>query len=231
VQTRWTYLNRHYNLLTEVEAILLDTSLEGLNGWEILSHLRQLEPELHTPIVLLSFESDRTTAGSSNEAPSTSQRESRTAVTEDAVLSALTKAICAQGEKGRVLIVESDPALAESISKIFARVNLTVRLAHTLDNAIDSCFTYRPHLLILNIGMPDGDGFNVVDWLRQHESLARLPVAAYTSRAIGEAELEDLTLGPTYFLSKAKVQPKQLEALVLTMLRNPSPAEETTQQA
>jgi hypothetical protein len=38
-------------------------------------------------------------------------------------------------------------------------------------------------------------------------------------------------LGPTHFLSKARVQPQQLEALVLTMLRDPSQMEEATQEA
>jgi CheY-like chemotaxis protein len=39
-----------------VEAILLDTSLDGMNGWEILPMLRRLDPEAKTPIVLLSIE-------------------------------------------------------------------------------------------------------------------------------------------------------------------------------
>jgi hypothetical protein len=38
-------------------------------------------------------------------------------------------------------------------------------------------------------------------------------------------------LGPTHFLSNAPVQPQQLEALVLTMLRNPSQVEEETLEA
>ena len=39
-----------------VEAILLDTSLDGMNGWEILPLLRRLDPEARTPVVLLSVE-------------------------------------------------------------------------------------------------------------------------------------------------------------------------------
>ena len=39
-----------------VAAILLDTSLDGMNGWEILPLLRQLDPEARTPVVLLSVD-------------------------------------------------------------------------------------------------------------------------------------------------------------------------------
>jgi PAS domain S-box-containing protein len=213
------------------EAILLDTSLDGMNGWEVLPLLRRLEPEAHIPVVLLSLDTDRSETHSSNGLPAGLQGWKKTPVAEDALLSGLTNAICSPGEKSRVLIVEDDRELAGVIGEIFKRESISVRMAHTLEDAVDSCFTFRPHLLVLNIGMPDGDGFNVVDWLRQHESLARLPMAIYAAHNISTEEQKDLKLGPTHFLSKARVQPQQLEALVLTMLRNPVQVEEATQEA
>jgi exodeoxyribonuclease VII large subunit len=60
---------------------------------------------------------------------------------------------------------------------------------------------------VLDIGLPDGDGFNVVDWLRKHENLARLPLVVYSGRELSPAERRQLTLGPTHFLTKARVQP------------------------
>ena len=38
--------------------------------------------------------------------------------------------------------------------------------------------------MVLDIGLPDGDGFNVVDWLRQHEDLADLPLVVYSGREL-----------------------------------------------
>jgi PAS domain S-box-containing protein len=213
------------------EAILLDTSLDGMNGWEVLPLLRRLEPEAHTPVVLLSLDADRSQSESSNGLQTELKGWTKKAVEEDGLLRALTDVMCGPGEKARVLIVEDDRELAGVICEIFARESISVRMAHTLEDAVDSCFTFRPHLLVLNLGMPDGDGFNVVDWLRQHESLARLPLVIYAGRNIPGTEHKHLMLGPTHFLSKARVQPQQLEALVLTMLRNPSQVEEVTQQA
>ena len=46
----------------EVQAILLDTSLDRMNGWEILPLLRRLDPECRTPIVLLSVEDAQSAA-------------------------------------------------------------------------------------------------------------------------------------------------------------------------
>jgi len=83
---------------------------------------------------------------------------------------------------------------------------------------------------VLDIGLPDGDGFNVVDWLRRHESLARLPLVVYSGRDLSHEECRQLTLGPTHFLTKARVQPQQLEALVLTMLRSSRQVEEAASE-
>jgi DNA-binding response OmpR family regulator len=81
--------------------------------------------------------------------------------------------------------------------------------------------------LVLDIGLPDGDGFNVVDWLRNNANLSRLPLVVYSGRELSPAERRQLTLGPTHFLTKARVEPQQLEALVLTMLRTSRQMEET----
>jgi hypothetical protein len=45
-------------------------------------------------------------------------------------------------------------------------------------------------------------------------------MVVYSGRDLGTEERRQLTLGPTHFLTKARVQPQQLEALVLTLLRN-----------
>ena len=48
----------------------------------------------------------------------------------------------------------------------------------------------------------------------------------YSGRDLTPADASKLTLGPTHFLTKARVQPQQLEALVLTMLRTSRQMEE-----
>ena len=199
----------------EVQAILLDTSLDRMNGWQILPLLRRLDPECRTPIVLLSVEDAQNPA----ELPKGAEGWVASPLQEDELLGEMARVLCGPGEKARILIVEDDEDLAGIIAQVFARESITVRVAHTLQAAIDACFEFQPQLVVLDIGLPDGDGFNVVDWLRQHETLARLPLVVYSGRGLLPAERRHLTLGPTHFLAKAHVQPQQLEALVLTLLR------------
>jgi len=207
-----------------VEAILLDTTLDGMNGFEILPLLRRLDPEARTPVVLLSVDDPEIPP----ELPAGAEGWVDKPLNEDALLGELARVLCGFGEKARILIVEDDRDLARVIGEVFSRDSISVQLAHSLDEALDACFSFRPHLLVLDIGLPDGDGFNVVDWLRQHESLARLPLVVYSGRALSPTERRQLTLGPTHFLTKTRVQPQQLEALVLTMLRSSRQMEEAT---
>jgi PAS domain S-box-containing protein len=198
-----------------VEAVLVDTSLDGMNGWEILPLLRQGDPRRRVPIVLLSLSTQ-----SRAELPAEAEGVLTKPIEEDALLAELARVLCGPGEKVRILIVEDDADLARVIAAVFSRDMIEVRVASTRQGALDECFRFQPHLMVLDIGLPDGDGFNVVDGLRQRQELAHMPLVVYSGRDLGPEERGQLKLGPTHFLTKARVQPQQLEALVLTLLHN-----------
>ncbi len=199
----------------ELDAILLDTSMDPSNGWEILPQLRQHLAAQQVPIVLLSMESPdagvNLPAGASGWIQKTRS--------EEQLLHELARVLSVSGEPARILVVEDDVDLARIIADVFARGGMLVEQAHTRQNALQQCLTFRPHLMVLDLSLPDGDGFNVVDWLRQNDDLAHLPLVVYSAREIPAHERSLLQLGPTQFLTKARVQPEQLESLVVTMLR------------
>jgi CheY-like chemotaxis protein len=152
-----------------VEAILLDTSLDGMNGWEILPLLRRLRSRgahAHRPAQRGQTPGPRRTARRCRRLGGQSPQRRRPALRTG------PRALRTR-RKGRILVVEDDIDLARVIGEVFARDGIEVKLAHSLQEALDACFSFQPHLLVLDIGLPDGDGFNVVDWLRKHESLAR----------------------------------------------------------
>jgi PAS domain S-box-containing protein len=199
-----------------LQAILLDTALEGLNGWEIFPRLRDLSPAVDTPVVLLSVENSQNPSGS----PVGVEGLSAKPLDEEARLDELARALRGSADLARVLVIEDDVDLARLIANIFSPDSFNVKLAFSLQQALDVCFAFEPHLLVLDIGLPDGDGFNVVDWLRQNETLARLTLVVYSGRELSPAERAQLALGPTHFLTTASIKPQQLDALVMTMLRD-----------
>ena len=65
-----------------------------------------------------------------------------------------------------------------------------------------------------------------MNWLRRHSHLGNLPLVVYSGREVTAQEMQQLRLGPTQFLTKASVQPKEIEELVFAMVRhlqNPTP--------
>ena len=208
---------------TAIEAILVDISLDGLNGWEILPRLRMEPAAAGVPIVLLSVDHPNP----SLPIPTGADGWVSQSPNDETLLNELARVLSSPGEKARILVVEDDIDLARVIGAVFAKDGIDVMLVHTRQAALEACVSYRPQLLVLDLSLPDGDGFNVVDWLRQHEDLAHLPLVVYSAREIAPAERSQLQLGPTHFLTKAKVQPQQLESLVLTMLRRSRQMEES----
>ena len=212
-----------------MEAILLDTTLDGINGWKLLPLVRRAAPEAGTPTVLLSV------AGAEGPPELLVEHDGNGAgakqANENAVLANLARALCGSGEMARVLIVEDDVDLARAIGKVFSRDAFAVKLAHDLQAALDEIQSFQPHLLVLEIDLPNGDGFNVVDWLRQNDTLVRLPLVVYSGREMTPLERKQLALRPTRFLTSSRVKPEQLESLILTMLRTSREMEEKVPEA
>ena len=208
---------------TWIEAILVDISLDGLNGWEILPRLRLEPAAAGVPIVLLSVDHPNP----SLPIPTGADGWVSQSTNDETLLNELARVLSSPGEKARILVVEDDVDLARVIGAVFAKDDIEIKLVHTRQAALDACLSFRPQLLVMDLSLPDGDGFNVVDWLRQHEDLAHLPLVVYSAREITPAERSQLQLGPTHFVTKAKVQPQQLESLVLTMLRRSRQMEES----
>ena len=77
--------------------------------------------------------------------------------------------------------------------------------------------------MVLDIGLPERDGFDVVDAMRQRAALRGIPVLVYTARDLTEAERGRLRLGPTRFLTKSKASDEDFRRLVVELRRIPLP--------
>ena len=55
---------------------------------------------------------------------------------------------------------DDDIDLARVIGAVFAKDGIDVKLAHTRQAALDACLSFRPQLIVLDLSLPDGDGFN-----------------------------------------------------------------------
>ncbi len=118
-----------------------------------------------------------------------------------------------------VLIVEDDRDLGAVLTATFERHGIETFLAADGRKAIELSQQVLPDLLVLDLGLPEPDGFEVVDWLRRHERLSTLPMVVYTVRELDEADRERLRLGAsTEFLTKGRITPQDFEQRVMRLL-------------
>jgi signal transduction histidine kinase len=198
-----------------VEAILLDLYMPGLSGWETLQRLRNQPATANIPVVVLSVLSSTLRPQLTGDAQGWVQKP----FNENLLFAELGR-VLHQGEgPAYVLLVEDDEDLASVLTASFEDAAVHIDHASTRQQAIRHCINRRPDLLILDLTLPDGDGFSFVEWLRQQPALRTLPLVVYSGREVSDVEMAKLRLGPTEFLTKAKVQPQEVEELVLSMVQ------------
>lgn len=219
-----------------VEAILLDLYMPGLTGWQTIERLKQNPATANIPIVVLSVLSPAVNTSDTPQLLGTAQGWVQKPFNESLLLAELGRVLHSGSGPGRILLVEDDEDLANVVLSSFEiekhRGKPTGGIGiHHVTNAADaklSCVSDPPDILILDLTLPDGSGFALVDWLRQQPSLRTLPLVVYSGREVTAPEMEQLRLGPTQFLTKARVQPQDVEELVLAMMRHlRNPALET----
>ncbi|HET8796960.1 MAG TPA: response regulator, partial [Thermoanaerobaculia bacterium] len=119
-----------------------------------------------------------------------------------------------------VLIIEDDEALLSILRRQLESEGMQVRTATTGGAAIAMIRRAAPTLIVLDVRLPDIDGFDVVSMLHREERFRRLPLLVYSGLSLGSRERERLTLGPTRFLTKATSDDAAFRKLVGELIRS-----------
>ncbi|HTV08576.1 MAG TPA: response regulator [Candidatus Aquilonibacter sp.] len=203
-----------------IDAMLLDLCMPGMSGWETLERLKKNPQTADIPVVVLSVLSPSTRTA---DVPST-QGWVQKPFHESLLLTEIARALHPGSGPGKILLVEDDEDLATVVLSSFRTTGeqglISVDHVSSISDAEVYCEKSAPDLLILDLTLRDGSGFALVDWLRQQPKLRTLPLVVYSGSELSEAEMAQLRLGPTQFLTKARVQPRHVEDLILTMVRH-----------
>ena len=109
----------------------------------------------------------------------------------------------AAGEKITVLVVEDDPQLAKLLRMYFRMENMETRIASSRGE-IAAALNQKPlpDVVLLDVVLPDVNGFEVLQRMRQHEAMKKIPVIMCTARATREGVLEGLQHGADGYVTK-----------------------------
>src|SRR5881398_3312532 len=95
----------------------------------------------------------------------------------------------------KILVIEDDPVARADLQARLKAQGYTVALAADAASAVTVVNRERPDLILLDLGLPAGDGFLVLERLRKIEAFATVPVLVITGRSDPETRKRVETMG------------------------------------
>ncbi len=117
-----------------------------------------------------------------------------------------------------ILVVDDDPAVADILSRFLVREGYNVTVAHTGKEALERVGERHPDLILLDVMMPEMDGFTTCQHLKDNRHTALIPVTMLTGSDDYENRRRGIESGADDFLSKPFEQ-NILRARIRSQLR------------
>lgn len=116
-------------------------------------------------------------------------------------------------ESPKILIVDDDPDLRQALRLRLRANRFTTVSATDGYSAIAQAYKERPNLIILDLGLPAGNGFSVLNRLREDDKLSTIPVVVLTAREPQGNEDRALKAGAVAFFQKPVDNVELLEVI------------------
>jgi CheY-like chemotaxis protein len=184
--TAWDLVDRY-----RPDAITLDLRLPDMDGWVLLDRLKHHPTTRHIPINIISID-DSGQAGKHRAFAYQIKPVSKKDL--DMAFAALKGFVERRVKK--LLIVEDNPTDRQQILKLVGSDDVQVTEAETAAEALAALCQDRFDCMILDLGLPDIPGIQLLDRIKTEMGLVGLPVIVYTGRDLSldeEKRLRELT--------------------------------------
>ena len=187
------------------DAITLDVLMPGMDGWAVLTALKA-DPELaDIPVIML------TVADQSPLGLALGAAEYLTKPIDRARLSAVVRRHVGDGSR-TVLVVEDDEPTRTMLQRTLEKDGWDVDVAENGRAGLTRLELRRPDLILLDLMMPELDGFGFLEAMRQNDATAGIPVVVLTAKDLTDADRERLSGGVARVVQKGTAGPETLVA-------------------
>ena len=166
--------------------ITLDIMLPNMDGWELLSRLKQVPALTRIPVLIISIVADRNKGFALGAAAVMQKPISRQELYES--LLDLSLFPLSQNKTLKVLVVDDDPLAVDLIAAGIDGLASTILRAYGGREAIDLARQALPDLIVLDLMMPEVNGFDVVEALHEDPATTRIPILVVTAKQISAAD-------------------------------------------
>ena len=185
------------------DAITLDVMMPQMDGWSVLRQLKEMPAVSDIPVILLSIVDDRPTGHSLGAADYLTKPIDR-----KRLLSVLETHLSGQSSP-TILVVEDDVNAREIMGRFLQRQDWTVELASNGREALRYLDNTLPDLIVLDLMMPEMDGFEFIQVLRQNPDWQDIPIIVVTAKALTASDQQQLD-GVARVYQKAELNRQEL---------------------
>jgi two-component system phosphate regulon response regulator PhoB/two-component system alkaline phosphatase synthesis response regulator PhoP len=118
----------------------------------------------------------------------------------------------------RIALVEDEPDIASLLAAYLRKEGYTVDHAPTADRFFHALQRSRPDILLLDLMLPDADGFEICKALKKNEAWSRIPIIIMTAKAEESDKILGLELGADDYVTKP-FSFKEMAARIKAVLR------------
>jgi CheY-like chemotaxis protein len=160
------------------DVIALDVMMLGMEGWTVLVNLKS-DPELtDIPIVMLTIADDR------NKGVALGAFDYMTKPIDRDRLLAILQRYQSAAPPSKILLVEDDAPMRQMLRRVLEKEGWAVDEAENGRVALQQLAMGNPALILLDLMMPEMDGFEFVSELRKHEAWRSTPVVVITAKEL-----------------------------------------------
>jgi signal transduction histidine kinase/DNA-binding response OmpR family regulator len=171
-------------------AITLDILLPDVDGWEVLKRLKRDEMTRDIPVIVVSVV-DNPELGTALGALDYFVKpvEAKELVKR---LNSFNFKRKSGGRQTRVLVVDDEAANRDWLKHVLEPAGFKVIFANGGQQAIELARSGRPDLVVLDLLMPEVNGFDVVEALSEHKATKAIPIMVLTAKHLTEGDMDQL---------------------------------------
>jgi CheY-like chemotaxis protein len=186
------------------DMITLDVMMPEMDGWETLVALKNDPFLVNIPVVMSSIIEDRHLAQTLGAVDYLAKP-----VDKERLLKVVDKHI-ARSARGPILVIEDDPDTLEITCNLLVQAGWSVQAAENSIEAIEIIEKSPPMLILLDLMMPEMDGFEIIKKLRYHPQWQLIPIIVVTSVELSTSEYAQLSKQVQNIFQKGKYELQDL---------------------
>jgi signal transduction histidine kinase/CheY-like chemotaxis protein len=186
------------------DLITLDVLLPDMDGWAILTQLKNDEELMHTPVVMVSVLHEE------NLAYSLGASEFISKPVDPGRLRTVLETYKQRGKEGVVLVVEDEAPIREMIARQVRRLGWEAQEAADGAEALTHMRRHKPALVLLDLVMPVVDGFEFCRIVKADPALQDIPIVVLTALELNDTERNSLQSAVERILHKGTWSSKDL---------------------